>query len=354
MSDLKGLLKQFDKAFQKPTVQIGVPNGTDPERIPTGLFQFDLATGGGFPTGRLSLLYGPESSMKTTLALLALAYCQKKWPDKKAVFVDVEHHFSKHWAKLMGVDTDQLVYVNPETGEQVVDIVEALIYAEDVSIIVVDSLAAMISKKELDSPAEKDMVGTAGLLINKLYRKTGRALGVRQMSGFAPALVFVNQIRFKIGVMHGNPETMPGGPAFKFASSMTVRLYGKDHVDKEVHPEMPSGKEVSFILKKWKVPVVAVTGTMVIATMPNPKRNLKPGQSYDWNTVLSYLKKFELLKQAEKKGWDLTWADTGETENFLTQDAIQEQSLTNPEFAARLRTCIVKVVLDKGDLIDPE
>ncbi len=347
MSNLKQLLKEFRNQYKTDVASLGV-HEEDPLRISSGIFSFDLATGGGIPLGRCSLVYGPEASMKTTLCLKILARAQKMFPKKKAVFVDVEGHFSKPWATKMGVDCDDLVYVIPDTAEQFVDVVESIMYASDVSLVIVDSLAALVTTHELNSEAEKAMVGTQGILINKFYRKMSRALSLARREGQCPTLLCINQIRSKVGQVYGNPETMPGGHAFKFASSMTIRVYGKDKIVKEIHLAMPAYKEVKFIVKKHKVPIVAPTGVFLLAlqSIANPK--LEVGESYDWNTVLSYLKACGLLtkNETENGGWDLWSADDGSLVlNYDTQESLRKHMQGAPEIDALVKQDIIKAVL---------
>lgn len=348
MSDVKSLLGAFEKKYKQGMTLTS--SNEDPLRISTGLFAFDLATGGGFPVGRTSVVYGPESSMKSTICLKSIARAQKLWPEKTAMYVDVEGAYSGLWAEKMGVDIGKLIVLVPDTAERMVDMVESLLYATDVSVVVVDSLAALVTGKELDSDAEDAMVGTSGLLINKFYRKTTRALNVARQAGRLPTLICVNQIRYKIGVLYGDPETMPGGPSFKFASSLTVRLYGKDEVDKEVNKDLPAFKVVSVIVKKHKVPIVARSSEFRMAVIPNPTLGLEIGEAYDWNTVLSYLKASELLVKDDKK-WRLTLVDTGEVMEFLTQDEVRALSKSDPELYDRIRQSVVAVAVKSGAVV---
>lgn len=351
MSDLNSLMKEISKQYKNDQVATLGSHEEDPTRIATGLFAFDLASGGGFPEGRCSVVFGPESAMKTTLCLKAIATAQRNHPKKKAVFVDVEGVFSAPWATKMGVDCKKLVIVRPDSAEQMVDVTEALLYASDVSLVVVDSLAALVTTHELNSEAEKAMVGNTGIIINKFYRKVGRALSLARREGHHPTIICINQIRSKIGG-YGNPETMPGGKAFLYASSLTVRVYGKDLVVKEVHKDMPAYKEVKFIIKKYKVPIVAQNGMFVMALQTIAKPPLAVGQSYDWNTVVQYLKHLGLLVKVEKK-WGLVDFETGAIEEYDKQTDIRTRMETEPYFNDAVKEMIVKAVLD-GDESLPE
>lgn len=352
MTNLKELVTEFGKTFKDDSiVKVGV-EFEDPERIPTGLFAFDLATGGGFPEGRISLVYGTEDSMKTSLCLKAIASAQRKYKDRTPVFVDVEGVFSKSWAKALGVDLDRLVYIHPDNAEQLVDIIEGVLYTDDVSVVVIDSLAALVTQQELEKSAEEAIVGRTGLVINKLYRKVSRALGKCQREGRNPTLICINQIRYKIGVMHGNPETMPGGPAFLFASSMTIRFYGKDIMESAVSKTLPAYKEVNMIIKKHKVPILAKKGVVQIALQPIPEYGLDIGQAYDWNTLLAYLKSMELLVKSDKKGWDFTHPGTGEVTTYKKQDDLKEQIYADPAFGQEIKSALISAMMQTDEVIE--
>lgn len=311
MTKIKDLLKNVSKQYKDDTIATMGVTILDPDRLPSGLFAFDLATGGGIPEGRCTVVYGNEDSMKTSLCLLLIASAQKKYPDKTAVFVDVEGVFSKNWARTLGVDVDKLVYIHPDNAEQMVDIVEGILYTDDASLVVVDSLAALLTQHEADKSAEDAIVGRTGLVINKFYRKVSMALGKARRHGRNPTLLCINQIRFKIGVMYGNPETMPGGPSFKYASSLTIKLYGKDVMDSGVSKTLAAYKEIKMKIEKHKVPILAKTGIMQVALLPIPEYGLKVGETYDWNTLLSYLKSMELFTKVENV-WQLIDPETGE------------------------------------------
>jgi recombination protein RecA len=271
------------------------------ERLPTGVFPFDLSTGGGFPRGKISIVYGPESSGKTNLFLLAIAQEQRKNPSQMNVFVDVENSFDEAWAKKLGVDTSKLIVLHPDYAEQAVDMVEAMLQAEDVSIIVVDSLAAMIPFNEMDSTAEKVSVGGNSAIIGKMMRKCINVMSKEKRKGHYPTVLMVNQTRFKIGVMFGNPETMPGGQAMKFASGLTIRIYGKNIMKESVSKTMPVFKGTDTVAQKWKVPIVSVNSTYNMCMIPH--EGLKPGEVDDWNTVSTYMRDLGFLAKNGTNGW---------------------------------------------------
>jgi len=188
------------------------------EGIRTGALSLDIALGGvGIPRGRITELYGPESSGKTTLALHVIAQAQKA--GGVAAFIDAEHALDTTWAKRLGVDVSSLLVSQPDTGEQALDIAEMLVASNSVDVVVVDSVAALTPKAELEGEMGDTHVGLQARLMSQAMRKLTGIISKSKTS-----LIFINQIRMKIGVMFGNPETTPGGRALKFYSSMRVDL----------------------------------------------------------------------------------------------------------------------------------
>ena len=184
--------------------------------IPTGSLTLDLALGvGGIPKGRVIEIYGPESSGKTTVALHVVAEAQKRGGD--AAFIDAEHALDPEYAKKLGVDIDNLIVSQPDTGEQALEIAEALVRSNALDVVVIDSVAALVPKSEIEGEMGDAHVGLLARLMSQALRKL---TGVTSKTG--TAVIFINQLREKVGVMYGNPETTPGGRALKFFSS--VRL----------------------------------------------------------------------------------------------------------------------------------
>ena len=188
------------------------------EAIPTGALSLDVALGiGGIPKGRIIEIFGPESSGKTTLALHMIAECQKLGGE--AAFIDAEHALDPVYAKHLGVDIDDLIVSQPDTGEQALEIVEALVRSGAIDIIVVDSVAALVPKAEIDGDMGDAHVGLQARLMSQALRKLA---GVLNKSN--TAIIFINQLREKVGIMFGNPETTPGGRALKFYSSVRLDI----------------------------------------------------------------------------------------------------------------------------------
>jgi len=310
------------------------------DRIPTGIFPLDVATGGGFPKGRISVVFGPESSLKTTVALKAIATYQQLEPDKYAVFVDIENALDPDWATKMGVNVDRLGYSVPEFAERAIDLVEQLLYAKDVGLIVVDSIAALTSAMELDQSAESMPVGRSGINAGKLYRRATTALGQVRREGRFPTLICINQTRFKIGVTHGDPETQPGGQAFKFASALTLRVYGKDLNEPKVHAALPWAKQVSGVIKKYKVPVIQRNFSFIMPCMTLPKYGVEIGQVDSSKTIMKYLKSLGHMEKV-KAGYRV-FEDT-----YKTQKAFVATLKGDDEFRLEVQQLIISEMLEK-------
>ncbi|NMA06763.1 MAG: recombinase RecA [Ruminococcaceae bacterium] len=210
-------IAQIEKQFGKGAVmRLGQNASMNVESISTGSLTLDLALGiGGLPRGRIVEIFGPESSGKTTVALHAAAEAQKAGGD--AAFIDVEHALDPVYAKALGVDIDNLLVAQPDTGEQALEICEALVRSGAIDVIVIDSVAAMVPRAEIEGEMGDSHVGIQARLMSQALRKL---TGIVSKSN--TICIFINQLREKIGVMYGNPETTPGGRALKFYSS--VRL----------------------------------------------------------------------------------------------------------------------------------
>ena len=214
---LQTALAQIDKNFGKGTVmRLGDRPEMNVEAIPTGSLALDAALGiGGVPKGRIIEIYGPESSGKTTLALHILAEAQKRGGE--VAFVDAEHALDPVYAAALGVDTDNLLVSQPNTGEQALEITDALVRSGAVDAVVVDSVAALVPKQEIEGEMGDTFVGLQARLMSQALRKLAGTIAKTNC-----VVIFINQLRMKIGVMYGNPETTTGGNALKFYSS--VRL----------------------------------------------------------------------------------------------------------------------------------
>ncbi len=221
---LDAVLAQIEKTYGKGAImKLGEDAGNiDIEVIPTGCLSLDLALGiGGLPRGRMIEIYGPESSGKTTVALQAIAEAQKL--GGVAAFVDAEHALDPVYAKKLGVNLDDLYVSQPDTGEQALDIVDALVRSSAVDIVVVDSVAALTPKAEIEGDMGDSHVGLQARLMSQALRKLTAIVNKSKT-----CVVFINQLREKVGVMFGNPEVTPGGKALKFYASVRIDIRKTD------------------------------------------------------------------------------------------------------------------------------
>ncbi|WOK36781.1 recombinase RecA [Sphingomonas sp. C3-2] len=216
---LEAALAQIDRAFGKGSaMKLGSREKMEIEAISTGSLGLDIALGiGGLPRGRIVEIYGPESSGKTTLALHAIAEAQKN--GGTAAFVDAEHALDPVYAKKLGVDIDELIVSQPDTGEQALEIVDTLVRSNAIDVLVIDSVAALVPRAEIEGEMGDSHVGLQARLMSQALRKlTGSISRSRCL------VIFINQVRMKIGVMYGNPETTTGGNALKFYASVRLDI----------------------------------------------------------------------------------------------------------------------------------
>ncbi|MBQ2871022.1 recombinase RecA [bacterium] len=216
---LKMAIEKIEKDFGKGSImRLGDKPAVSVEAIPTGALSLDIALGiGGVPRGRIIEIYGPESSGKTTLAQHVVAECQKM--GGIAAFVDAEHALDPEYARALGVNIDELLISQPDTGEQALEITEELVRSGAVDIIVVDSVAALVPKTEIEGTMEDQQMGVQARLMSKALRKLTGVVGKTNTT-----IIFINQLRQKIGVMYGNPETTTGGNALKYYASVRLDI----------------------------------------------------------------------------------------------------------------------------------
>lgn len=225
---LEVAMSQIEKQFGKGSVmKLGEFKAMEVEAIPTGALSLDIALGiGGVPRGRIIEVFGPESSGKTTLALHVVAEAQKMGGE--AAFIDAEHALDPVYAKKLGVDIDNLIVSQPDTGEQALEITEALVRSGALDVIVVDSVAALVPKAEIDGDMGDSHMGLQARLMSQALRKLAGAINKSKT-----VLIFINQLREKIGVMFGNPETTTGGRALKFYASVRMDIRKVENIKQD-------------------------------------------------------------------------------------------------------------------------
>ena len=244
---LDQVLADIEKQFGKGAImKLGEKGVRNVDVVSSGSLLLDRALGvGGYPKGRIIEIFGPESSGKTTIALHAIAEVQKT--GGRAAFIDAEHALDPVYAKKLGVDTDELLLSQPDTGEQALEIVEALVRSEAMSIIVIDSVAALVPQAEIEGEMGDSHVGLQARLMSQALRKLGGIVNKTNT-----ICIFINQLREKVGVMFGNPETTPGGRALKFYS--TVRLDVRRGEQIKVNGDVLGNKTIIKVVKNKVAP----------------------------------------------------------------------------------------------------
>lgn len=251
---LNEALRTIEKEYGKGSImKLGERANVSVDAIPSGSMALDAALGiGGYPKGRIIEIYGPESSGKTTLALHAIAECQKQ--GGRCAFIDAENAIDPQYAKALGVDIDELILSQPDSGEQALDICEVLVKSGAIDLVVIDSVAALVPQAELDGEMGDASVGLQARLMSKAMRKLAGA-----MNHSSTTAIFINQLREKVGIMFGNPETTPGGRALKFYAS--VRL------DVRRGESLKNGADVYGSVTKIKVVKNKVAPPFKVATV---------------------------------------------------------------------------------------
>ena len=320
---LQTALSQIEKNFGKGTVmRLGDRPEMNVDAIPTGSLALDAALGiGGVPKGRIIEIYGPESSGKTTLALHILAQAQKMGGE--VAFVDAEHALDPVYAAALGVDTDNMLVSQPDTGEQALEITDALVRSGAVDAVVVDSVAALVPKQEIEGEMGDTFVGLQARLMSQALRKLAGTIAKTNC-----VVIFINQLRMKIGVMYGNPETTTGGNALKFYSS--VRL------DVRRVEAIKEGGEV--VGNKTRVKVVK---NKVAPPFREAYFDIMYGEGISkWGELVDLAVQYDVV---QKSG---SWFSMGEERIGQGKDSVKAFLQENPEIAetveAQVRECMSK------------
>ncbi|WNM19715.1 recombinase RecA [Flavobacterium capsici] len=318
-------LDKLDKAYGKGTVmKMGDKAVEEVETIPSGSLGLDLALGvNGYPKGRIIEIYGPESSGKTTLTLHAIAEAQKQ--GGIAAFIDAEHAFDRHYAEKLGVDVENLIISQPDNGEQALEIAENLIRSGAIDIVVIDSVAALTPKSEIEGEMGDSKMGLHARLMSQALRKLTGTISKTHCTVF-----FINQLREKIGVMFGNPETTTGGNALKFYAS--VRL------DIRRSSQIKDGENV--IGNRTKVKVIK---NKVAPPFKTAEFDIMYGEGVSkTGEILDLAVEFEIIK---KSG---SWFSYGDTRLGQGRDSVKLLIKDNPELADELEQKIKEFIKENN------
>lgn len=310
---LKMTLDKIDKDFGKGSVmKLGEKANAEMEVIPTGSLGLDIALGvGGFPKGRIIEIYGPESSGKTTIAIHTIAEAQKK--GGICAIIDAEHAFDSSYARKLGVNVDELLISQPDYGEQALEIAERLILSGALDVIVIDSVAALVPKGELDGEMGESKMGLQARLMSQAMRKLTAAISRTQCT-----CIFINQLREKIGVMFGNPETTTGGNALKFYASVRLDIR-KSTAIKDGDTVMGNRAKVKVVKNKVAPPFRIAEFDIMYGEGIS-----KIGELIDLGVELNIL---------TKSG---SWFSYGENKIGQGRDAVKTFLQDNPEFAEEI------------------
>jgi len=314
-------MDRMDKAYGKGTVmKMGDAPVVEVDAIPTGSLSLDVALGvGGYPTGRVIEIYGPESSGKTTLTLHAIAECQRR--GGIAAFVDAEHAFDRFYAEKLGVNTDELIISQPDNGEQALEIADNLVRSGAVDILIIDSVAALTPKAEIEGEMGDARVGLQARLMSQALRKlTGT------ISKTNSTCIFINQLREKIGVMFGNPETTTGGNALKFYSSVRLDIRRSTQI-KDGDQVMGNRTRVKVVKNKVAPPFRTAEFDIMYGQGIS-----KAGEIIDLGVEHNIL---------TKSG---SWFSYGETRLGQGRDTVKQLFIDNPEMADEVEIKIKEAI----------
>ena len=321
---LQAAMAKIEKDFGKGSImKLGDESVEDVDTIPTGSLSLDAALGvGGYPKGRIIEIFGPESSGKTTLALHAIAEAQKA--GGLAAFIDAEHALDRFYAAKLGVNTDDLLISQPDNGEQALEIADQLIRSSAIDIIVIDSVAALTPKAEIEGDMGDNKVGLQARLMSQALRKLTSSISKTNTT-----CIFINQLREKIGIMFGNPETTTGGNALKFYASVRLDIR---RVTTLKDGDTPIGNQVRVKIVKNKVAPPFRKAEFEITFGEGISR---AGEIVDLGVELGILK---------KSG---SWFSYGETRLGQGRDAVKKLIKDNPELSEEIEAQIAEALKDK-------
>jgi len=306
-SELKETLGAVTKRYGNNSVRMA-SKVVQPNRISTGAFTLDLALLGGIPDNRLSMVVGERHAGKSMVASKIIAAAQRQFPNQTPVVLDVEGTFESTWAGKLGVNLDTLPIIPCETGEMAVDVGTAVTESEGTSLLVVDSIAALVPMKEVDASAEDAFVGLQARLVGNFIRRITSALIKERKRGHFITVLFLNQFRSKIGG-YGDPRTLPGGKALEFATSVQVIIKNKENKGRSTEGiEMLTDNEHSFTITKNKLNNGPRTGEFVLVREDDEETGLTVGDIDDAYTLLQFAKKFKVYGGGGTK-WRLEFED---------------------------------------------
>lgn len=320
---LEDIMAATNKTCGEGTMFKGTGLARDPHRLPFGVFAVDFATGGGVPVWGTMCLWGKESGGKSSLALNAIKmaqlicwrcfclkdYCQcsQSPVEMDSVYADIEGTLDRTWAHEIGADPTRYHVVLADYAEQYANIADNVLKADNCGLLIVDSLAALTPEAEMEKAAEDDFYALQARVIGRMVRKLKQRLIVERKRNHPCTILFINQMRMKVGIVFGSPESMPGGWGMKHEFSIVLRIVKSSLKDPD-KKYIPAGSKkdpiarFSFSIKKEKVLTLAGVGEFVRVLEPLPDRSLKPGMIADQQTVLTYAKEYGIVSKSGSKG----------------------------------------------------
>lgn len=311
-NELRALVDSIRAAKGDNTITRG-SSRRQPLRIPTGIYPVDLSLLGGFPYNRTAMVYGKKHSGKTTAALKTIASMQRYYPKETAVFVDAEETWDEVWARKLGVNTDLVYVISPDTGEDAVDTTVALVHAKEVGLVIVDSLAALVPYKEVEGSAEDEaIVGLQSKLITRMLRRiTAAQIKERKRDHFV-SFVVTNQYRSKIGGWSPTGEALqlPGGHALTHFTSVEINFKNKENIKKDGEGEESLAyNEHAFRVDKNKLNAGVRTGDYVMMRRPDPTTGLSEGDIDNLPTMFAHAKRLGWLTGGGRAGLTLSFGE---------------------------------------------
>lgn len=341
-SEIDAVLAEIRKRYGNASVT-KASSIIQPVRIPTSIFMVDFALLGGIPSNRITMVVGEKHAGKTVFSDKCAGGAQRTFPNQKVAYVDVEGTHDTLWAQKLGVDTDEMIVAQPETGESAVDMADALVRTREVSLVVIDSIAALTPMKEIESSAEDAHVGIQARLVGGMIRKVSAGLIAERLRGHFVTVVFVNQYRTKIGGWSptGEAKSIPGGRALEFCTSVQIVMKNKENQGKDRSGrglDIVTENEHAFTVTKNKLNGGIRSGEFRLLRQDKDEYGLHEGDIDDLSTMLVYAKKFGAYSGGGSS-WNLQfWEDD---HNFRGLEDAITTIYQDPDMKQRLRDYLI-------------
>lgn len=337
-SELGQVFTEIQGAYGPEVIRKLSAKRPDQPRIRTGIIVLDLALAGGFLTSRGHMLYGERSAGKSTVAMLLAIHAQQMYPDKIVVWIDIEGTFDELWFEKLGGDPSRLWLVEPESGEHAVDIADAVCRSLETSLVVTDSIAMLVPMAELDKSAEDNIMGVHARLVGNYLRRVNSAMLKERHRGHRLMVMHINQFRMKIGVMFGDPRTLPGGKALEFSTTQQVEIKNKEHiVDKGPKEGTVTHNEHSFRITKDKSGGKIRTGKFLMVRDSESYGGLPEGTIHQAASILQLGEAVGLVDGKEIKGYG----------KAAGKDAWMQRFLEDPEMYAEIQIKLLDAYREK-------